>query len=52
MTSKPALALRSGQTDWETLMLAEALIDWLIEGKPPEVPLLVTDDDMEQLRQL
>ncbi len=51
MTSEPPLALRSGQAGWENLMFAEALIAWLVDGEPPEVPLLVTDDDMEQLRQ-
>ena len=50
MTNSP-LALRSGQADVETEMWARYLIRFLVDGKPPPVPLLVTEDDYEQIRE-
>jgi hypothetical protein len=45
------LALRCGQTDWETEMWARALVAFAITGERPSVPLFVTEDDWAQVQQ-
>jgi hypothetical protein len=45
----PPLALRPGQTDWETEMWAAAFVAYAIDGTPPPVPLLVPPGTEDQL---
>jgi hypothetical protein len=48
MTDAP-LALRPGQTDWETEMWASAYVRLAVDGTPPPVPLLVPPGAEEEL---
>ena len=45
----PPLALRPGQTDWETEMWANAFARLAIDGTPPPVPLLVPPGAEDEL---
>ena len=51
MTDTPPLALRSGQADWETEMWVRAAVALIADDVPPEVPLLITDRDLQAMRQ-
>lgn len=41
MNEDKPLALRPGQTDWETEMWAREVIALVVDGKPPNAPLII-----------
>jgi hypothetical protein len=47
--SETPLALRPGQTDWETDMWAHAFIQLAVFGTPPPVPLIVPPGAEDEL---